>query len=130
MRHPSIGATLGRLAVYCSILALVAMPPAFADEARAPVVAKKKLAPGETKMLNPQPIPPGKVSAAGKSSRNAEKQSIIFVGGKKAKLNRSEANISAPHARNSMAGAETPVQYTDGPHLPCGVANFPPCRPR
>jgi hypothetical protein len=106
------------------------VPPAFADETRAPVVAKKKLAPGETKTLNPQPIPPGRFAATTKASRNAGKQSIIFVGGKKAKTNKSEANTSAPLAKKSKAGTETPTRYADPPLVPCGVANFPPCGPK
>jgi hypothetical protein len=71
-------------AIVCFVTAMVAMPAAQADELRAPVVSKKKLSPGETKTLNPQPIPPGKSNSAVKHSSGADK-SIIFVGGKTAK---------------------------------------------
>jgi hypothetical protein len=108
MQRESIGLFVGRLAVLCVALTIGAVPLSYANEAHAPVVAKKALAPGETKTLNPQPIPPGKSIAAAKASRsggesrypsghpgksaattnasrNGGEKSIIFVGGKKVK---------------------------------------------
>ena len=76
-------ARIGSFAIACCVVAMVAIPPSQAAELRAPVVSKKRLSPGETKTLNPQPIPPGKTGSAAKTSRGAAK-SIFFVGGKTA----------------------------------------------
>ena len=97
------GATLVRLALAASLLALIASAPAFAEEAHVPVVAKKQVAPGETQALNPQPIPPGKAVAAGKPPKTGGEHAIIFVGGKKAAATKSEAS-----ARNAIAGKSAP----------------------
>jgi hypothetical protein len=83
MTRNASGATLVRLALAASLLALTASAPALADETHLPVVAKKQVAPGETQTLNPQPIPPGKAVAVGKPSKTGGEHAIIFVGGKK-----------------------------------------------
>lgn len=92
MRIQSTSTTFARLAILASIVVLGTIPAAFADETRAPVVSKKKLSPGETQTLNPQPIPPGKPATAAKASKGGSDKSIIFVGGKRAKPIPSVAN--------------------------------------
>ena len=97
--------TPGQLATFCSTLVFAAALPAFADDTAAPVVARKKLAPGETRALNPQPIPPGKSATASKGAKNGAAQSIIFVGGKKVKTDKTAANAAAPTTTKAKAGA-------------------------
>ena len=55
------------------------------------------LAPGETKSLNPQPIPPGKTGSAAKVSEKGADKKIIFVGGKKAPTATSKARAGELH---------------------------------
>ena len=133
MEREAISASVGRLAILCVAMAFGAMPLAHANEAHAPVVAKKRLAPGETKTLNPQPIPPGKSATAtkvsrnsgeksfppgppiksatgSKASRNGGEKSIIFVGGKKIKTNQSAANTQASIAKRSDVGTNSSLR--------------------
>lgn len=105
MRNFKHRPTPGQLAAFCSTLVFATALPAFADDTAAPVVARKKLAPGETRALNPQPIPPGKSATATKEANNGAAQSIIFVGGKKAKTDKTAANAAAPTTTKVKAGA-------------------------
>lgn len=105
MRPKPNAATPGQLAAFCATLVFAAALPAFADDTAAPVVAKKKLAPGETRALNPQPIPPGKSATATKGAKNGAAQSIIFVGGKKVKTDKTAASAAAPTTPIVKAGA-------------------------
>ena len=84
MKFQTCTAILSRFVLASSISMFAVLPVAQADEVQVPVVSKKQLAPGETKTLNPQPIPPGKSNSTVKTSRRDTDKSIIFVGGKKA----------------------------------------------
>jgi hypothetical protein len=91
MKFQTCTAILSRFVLASSISMFAVLPVAQADEAQVPVVSKKKLAPGETKSLNPQPIPPGKTGSAAKASEKGADKKIIFVGGKKAPTATSKA---------------------------------------
>lgn len=106
MNFRTYAALESRMMVCASVMTLAVLPAAQAEELRAPVLSKKKVAPGESQTLNPQPIPPGKVArnsgvtknraapravgpgigrknSASSVSRSGADKSIIFVGGKK-----------------------------------------------
>jgi hypothetical protein len=97
-------ATFGRLAAACFILALA--PLASANETQAPVVSKRQVSPSETHTLNPQPIPPGKSATAAKTPKSAEKQSIIFVGGKKPAVAKPSTHDAVPGTAKSTASTK------------------------
>ena len=104
MRH----ATHSPLAAGCLILALGVAPLSFATETHAPVVAEKRVAPGATEALNPQPIPPGRAATGRKAPKPGEQQAIIFVGGKKTaapKHDRAETPPGAPTTQVRTKGA-------------------------
>jgi hypothetical protein len=79
MQREAIAASVGRLAVLCSILALGAMPLAYAKEARTPAVATKAPSTGARKFLDARSYPPGPPSrsvTAARASRNGGEKSM------------------------------------------------------
>ena len=121
MGREALGATLRRLALAVSILALGAATPVIADETHVPTVAKKQLSPGETQTLNPQPIPPGKSATVGKSPKTGGENSIIFVGGKKAAAAKSDANVAAPSPKTAKASTKARAPQEPQPCPPVQI---------
>ena len=54
--------------------------PALGDPTQVPLVAKEHVALSETQTLNPQPIPPGKPTAAVRAKKKNGDQRVVTAG--------------------------------------------------